>query len=233
MLLNIALLALLGLLIYRFRQVYVASREREARVLGQRIAPRGFPPLAPFPPVTALVAANYIDVAQKMLLSRDRNPNVIIDPEPVKEKPKMPPLPAVQGLMMFGDPGLIMTEKAGASQKTYHKGESVGDFKLVGFDSQHVVLDWNGEIVERSFDELLEKAPPPTAAAPAAPSAPAVSNAAPPAPAAPQGPGVDIGGGYRSCAANDSTPSGTVKDGLRKLEVNTPFGKSCRWEPAK
>ena len=232
MLLNVALVALLALVVYRFHETWIAVHEREARVLGQRIAPQKYPPLAAFAPVTPLVAASYIDVAQKMLLSRDRNSTVIIDPEPVKEKPKMPPLPAVEGLMMFGDPGIIMTEKMGGSQKTYHKGETVGAFKLVGFDSEHVVLDWNGEIVERPLDELLEKTPPPSGGPGANTSAPAVANAAPAA-ATPQGPGVDIGGGYHGCAPNDSTPSGTVQGGLRKVELNTPFGRSCRWEPVK
>lgn len=233
MILNVALLAMLALLVHRFRQVYLAARQREAAMLNQRIQPRKFPPLPAFPPVAPAVAANYIDVAQKMLLARDRNPNVIIDPEPVKEKPKMPPLPSVQGLLMFGEPGIIMTEKAGADQKTYHKGETVGAFKLVGFDSEHVVLDWDGELVERPLEDLLEKAPPPTPAGGNTPAPAAAAKAAPPPEPTPQGPGVDIGGGYHACAPNDSTASGTVQGGLRKVEVNTPFGKSCRWEPVR
>src|SRR6478736_3060263 len=106
MLLNLALLALLAVLVYRFREVSAASREREVRVLGQKIEARKYPPLPAAPPVKPAVGANYIDIATRMLLSKDRNPTVIIDPEPVKEKPKMPPLPVVQGLMNFGDPGL-------------------------------------------------------------------------------------------------------------------------------
>lgn len=233
-LLNLALAALLAVLFVRFRQVNESARQREARVLGQKTEARKYPPLTPAPAVAPLVAANYLDVAQRMLMSRDRNPNVIIDPEPVKVKPAMPALPVVQGLMDFGEPGLIMTEKPGAAQKTYHKGEQVGAFKLVAFDSRRVVLDWDGEKVEKSLEDLLEKAPPPGAAgAGAGPgaAAPAIANAAP-APTA-QGPGVDIGGGYHGCVANDSTPSGTVQNGLRKVEAATPFGKSCRWEPVR
>ncbi len=235
MLLNLALMMMLGALVYRFKEVSAAARDREARVLGQNIELRKYPPLPAAPPVTPAVGANYIDIATRMLLARDRNPNVIIDPEPVKEKPKMPPLPVVQGLMNFGDPGLIMSDKPGAAQKTYHKGEKVGPFKLVAFDSEHVVLDWDGEKVDRKLDDLLEKGPappPPGAGPPGAAPAPSAANATPPS-ATPQGPGVDIGGGFKGCQPNDSTPSGTVQNGLRKVDIATPFGRSCRWEPAK
>ena len=233
MALNLALITLLCALGYRFRQVNLALNEREARVLGKKVAPRTFPPLTPIAPVIPLVAANYLDVAQKMLLSRDRNPTVIIDPEPEKVKPVMPPLPLVQGLMTLGEPSIIMSEKPGATQKTYHQGEKVGAFKLVAFDSETVVLDWNGEMVERKLEDMIERAPAPSATGGAGAGAPAGAPPPPPAPTEAKGPGGDIGGGYHGCLANDSTPSGTVRDGLRKIEVSTPMGKSCRWEPVR
>ncbi len=231
MALNLALIVLLCALGYRFRQVSAALKEREARVLGKKVAPRAYPPLTPIAPVAPLVAANYLDVAQRMLLSKDRNATVIIDPEPEKAKPVMPPLPLVQGLMTLGEPSIIMTEKRGATQKTYHQGDKVGAFKLVAFDSDTVVLDWNGEIVERKLEDMIERAPPPSAAG----GAGAASAGAPPPPPVTEakGPGGEIGGGYRGCLANDSSPSGTVRDGLRKIEVATPMGKSCRWEPVR
>lgn len=239
MLLNLVLLAALAMLAFRIRQVHASSREREARVLGERVMPHKYPPFPAAPPVQPIVAGNYLDVAQRMLMSRDRNPNVIIDPEIPKPKPVMPAMPSVQGLMMLGEPGIIMSEKPGGAQKTYRKGERVGPFKLVAFDSEKVVFDWDGEKVERKLDDLLEKTPPPAAgAAPAAgvaaSPAPTVANVAPQTPPAgtPQGPGIDIGGGYRACQPNDSTPTGTVRDGLRKVQIATPFGPSCKWEPA-
>ena len=152
----------------------------------------------------------------------------------------MPPLPVVQGLMMMGDPGIIMTEKPGAGQKTYRQGEQVGAFKLVAFDASRVVLDWNGEKVERKLEDLLEKTAVPApaaenaaAASAPAPAPPTVSNTVSSPAATVQGPGIDIGGGFRGCLQNDSTPSGTIRDGLRKVEIATPFGKSCRWEPVR
>ena len=235
MALNLALIAMLVVVAYRFRQVHDAGEQREARVLGQHLPNKKYPALAPIPPVPSAVAANYLDVAQRMLLARDRNPNVIIDPEPVKQKPPMPPMPVVHGLMTLGEPGIILSEKPGAEQRTYHAGDKVGPFKLIAFDSNTVELDWDGEKVDKKLQDLWEKTAAPAAGGAAGNTPPppsSVSAASAPA-QSPLGPGVDIGGGFKSCQPNDSIPSGTVQNGLRKVELQTPFGKSCRWEPAK
>ena len=106
--LNQILLALLAVIAVRFQQVRQEALERAARNLNQPIKPEPMPPL---PPVTApapLVAANYADVAIRMLLSRDRNPAVILDPVvPPPVKP-MPPLPVAYGAMFFGEPSIIL-----------------------------------------------------------------------------------------------------------------------------
>lgn len=233
MALNLLLLALLCGAGYRFFAMRTGFREREERVLGKRVAAKSYPPLPAIPAVVPMTGANYVDVAQKMLLSKDRNPTVIIDPDPPPAKKPMPPLPVVQGLMNLGSPSIIMSERPGAGQKTYHAGDKVGAFTLVAFDSEKVVLDWEGERLERTLDELIEKVPPPNAAAQASPLAGVPAQAPAPAQAEAKGPGGDIGGGYRGCIPNDSTPSGTVRDGVRKVEIVTPFGKSCRWEPVR
>ncbi len=237
MALNLVLIAMLGFVWYRFQQTRQANAQREARVLGERVPNKRYPALARIPPVAPTVAANYLDVAQRMLLARDRNPTVIIDPEPVKAKPPMPPMPVVHGLMTLGEPGIILSEKPGAEQRTYHAGDKVGPFKLLAFDSTTVQLDWDGEKVNKKLQDLWEKGEAPSAAAggaagnvPPPPSAVSAANA--PAPS-PTGPGIDIGGGFKSCQPNDSTPTGTVQSGLRKVELQTPFGRSCRWEPAR
>jgi hypothetical protein len=228
--LDIVLLALLALVVYRITVVRRHSLEREARVLRAKMQLVKYAPLAPLPASARITAANYADIAQKMLLARDRNPNVIMDPAPPPPKPPMPPLPVAHGMMFFGEPSIILSEKAGGEQKLYHKGEQVGAFKVVTFDRTQVVFDWDGETVIRRPDELVSKfEPPPEAAAPAPAAAPAQA----PPPQSPLGPGADIGAGYRACQANDSNPSGAVVNGMRKMEVPTPFGKSCRWEPVK
>jgi mannose-6-phosphate isomerase-like protein (cupin superfamily) len=43
-------------------------------------------------------------------------------------------------------------------------------------------------------------------------------------------PGADVGEGYRSCLPGDSSPSGTIVDGYRKVMTTSPFGVSCGWE---
>ena len=148
-----------------------------------------------------------------MLFARDRNPNVIIDATPPAAPPPMPALPQFYGLMVgFGDPGIILAERSGAGQKIYRPGEKVGPFKLLSFDNSHIVLDWDGTKVEKALDELVVRGAPAVAANTASntPAAP------PPALhverfAQPLGPGIDVGGGFRACLPNDSTPSGTVQ----------------------
>ena len=78
--LNLALLALLGTLGWMLRAHWIETRARELATLAK--APRGstqIPPPSPRPP-EPVVPANYLDVAQRTLFSKDRNPNVIIEP---------------------------------------------------------------------------------------------------------------------------------------------------------
>lgn len=233
--LNLALLALIALLAWRYRVTWLDARERERRVLAQQVLPAKAAPLQPVPPYAPLIAASYIDVAQKMLFAKDRNPNIVYaPPAPAAPPPPMPALPGFYGLMTgFGDPGIILSDKPGGAQKIYRAGDTVGPFKLVSFDTVNVVFDWNGQRVEKRLEDLLSKAPPPiqTVAANTAQSAP--STAPTVTNSSPLGPGVDLGNGTFGCQANDSTPAGTVQNGLRKVETANPFGKSCVWQPVK
>jgi len=43
-------------------------------------------------------------------------------------------------------------------------------------------------------------------------------------------PGADVGQGYRGCLPGDSSPSGTIAEGYRKVMSTSPFGVSCGWE---
>lgn len=236
-LLNVALAAMIVWVGFRFRAVQDETAERERRVLNQRIVAEKYPPLPVMVPPAPVTAANYIDVAQRMVLAKDRNPTVIIDPEPVVQKPPMPALPVAHGLMMIGEPGIILSERPGAMQRTYRPGEMVGPFKLLAFDSGRVVLDWNGERVEKRIEDILEKTPPPGVEMGGSPSAGSVQQTPPTTPPPVQlqalGPGVEVGGGVRACQPNDSFPNGATQGGYRKVEVPTPFGKSCRWEQIK
>ena len=52
-------------------------------------------------------------------------------------------------------------------------------------------------------------------------------------PSVPAPPGVDIGAGLHACQPGDTSPPGTIAQGMRKLVTKTPFGDTCRWELLK
>src|ERR1700689_2899330 len=86
--LNLALLAMLGTLGWMLRAHWRETRAQELAMLAKPA--RGsaqIPPPSPRPP-EAVVPANYLEVAQKTLFSKDRNPNVIIEPPPPPPAPK-------------------------------------------------------------------------------------------------------------------------------------------------
>jgi hypothetical protein len=232
-LLNIILIALLALVVVRFQQVRQQLQDRSARNLNQVVKPLPMPSLPPIAAPAPAVAANYADVAIKMLFSRDRNPTVILDPVAPPPMKPMPPLPVAYGAMFFGDPGIILgLPNAKGSQRTYRKGEVIGDFKLVNFDTTNIAFEWDGKIVERRLDEVMAKASEVPADSAPATTAPAPASTVASTTTA-SGPGPMQVDGNRSCVAGDKTPSGTVADGFKKLEVFGPFGRSCRWEPVK
>ena len=233
-LLNLALLALVVLAGYRLREQWRVARAREQALLGQKVvvsAQKIGVGNAPQP----VSAANYLDVAQKMLFSRDRNPNVEVDAPP-PPKP-MPPLPKAHGVMMLADPPTaILSEKSGGPQKSYRPGDKIGQFKVIEVTTAEIEFEWEGKRVRRTIEDLADKQ---VAQAVAAPEA---APAAPP----PQQAGATLIGKQaettmgpnnssepRPCDPNDSAPEGTVQSGMRKVYTNSPFGKICRWDPVK
>ena len=186
--------------------------------------------MAPLASAAPVKAAGYIDIAQKMLFSKDRNPTVVVEPPPPPKPKPMPPLPVFHGLVDIGD-GLtaIMSEKPGAQHRDYRPGEQVGEFKLVALDSEEIVLEWDGNTITRKVDEMIDR----TVGTPPTPSkAPAAAPPPQPAVHADAKPGADIGGrGLKGCTTGDTSPAGTVADGFRKVIKESPFGKSCFWEP--
>lgn len=236
-LLDLALLVLAGLLAWQVRREWNDSHARVQALLHGSLAPSQVPGLTPLDKVDPLTAATYAEVATKDLFSPDRNPNVIVDPpKPVPEKPT-PPFPVAHGVMLWGDfpPTIVLSEKAGGPQRGYKAGESIGQWKLVALDSSYVDLEWDGKEFKKRIDELIDRTPIAEVSKPAA-----APKAAPPAPAAQtistssrSGPGIDVGGGLKGCVSGDTSPSGTVVDGMKKVITATPFGSGCRWEPAK
>jgi hypothetical protein len=253
-LLELVLVASIGLLSWQLRREMHQARAREQALLGSSLKSTPVAGLAPLPKFTPLTAVQYAEAAAKNLFSRDRNPNVILDPTPQKEKP-MPPFPSTRGVMLWPGvpPTVVLSEKPGGEQKGYHPGDMIGDWKITSVDNQYVGLEWNGKQFKKSLDELLDKtAKVAEAGGPAAQAQPTSatlvsaansnglasgsalngSSSSKVAPAAP-GPGMDVGGGFRACNAGDPSPSGAVVNGFRKVSTPTPFGSTCRWEPAK
>jgi hypothetical protein len=243
--LNLALICLVALLIWQLRLRRQAAAAQENAMLFKKGREQAVlaPPAAP--PVRPIAPAEYIDTAQKMLFSKDRNPNVIVEvPPPAPPPPAPPPMPALPyyyGQLHFGGPPVIELRGASAKeQKGYEAGEKVGEFTVVSFDRDTVTFEWNGEQIVRNLADLKPKdaaaqiqaaAPPPPAASPS--TGVVAIGASTPASNIPSVVGIDVGGGYYGCKADDTTPSGTIVNGYQKTSVRGLMGNSCRWEQVK
>jgi hypothetical protein len=232
-LIDLTLLALVALAGSLLNGKWQDNQRREQALL-RKMAPAPLPvDLPPLPSVSPASAANYLELAQQLVFSRDRNPNVILDPPAPPPPPKpMPSLPVAYGVLDLGSgPTVILSERAGGESKGYRVGEKIGEFKLVSLTNRDLVLEWEGKQVKRTIEELLDRSgrteepPPPQQTAAAPGSGLGVANLG-----AKAGPGVELGPSSRACVPNDTTPAGTVQDGYRKVVTATPFGQSCRWE---
>jgi hypothetical protein len=240
--LNLLLLALCALAAWRFFDYRRERLAAQTRFLQRREAGLPPPDVLLLPPPPPASSSAYVEVAQKLILSPDRNPDVIIDV--VAPKP-MPPLPRAYGAINFGEGAhVLLAEKAGARQHSYPIGGKIGEFKVLVISQLGVVFDWEGHQVAARYQEMRDLTPAPASeSARSSPSAPAASVAA--AAAADSGskgvrtlgsnsdsrsklgPGA---GSYRACVKGDDSPEGTMEDGFRKLSVSTPMGMSCHWE---
>ncbi len=235
-LLDLALLLLAGFLYWRLRGEWMDSHARDLALLNSALPAARVAGLAPLEKVDAVTAADFADVATKDLFSKDRNPNVIVDPPPPpKEKPQ-PPFPVAHGVMLWDGvpPTIVLSEKANGPQKGYHPGDTIGPWTVVSVDNSYADFEWDGKDFKKRIDELIDRtpivqAPPPASASAQAPPAPANQNLS----NARTGPGADVGAGFKACVANDGSPDGTVVDGMKKVITATPFGSNCRWEPNK
>ena len=235
-LIDLTLLIAIGVTAIAVRDRWENAQKREEALLRQMI-PTVPPPTVPaLPSLSPATAAAYMEVAQNFLFSRDRNPNVILDPPAPPPPPKpMPALPLAYGIIDLGNgPTIILSDKSGAQHKSYRPGDTIGEFKLVAINGHRVHFEWDGKPVVRQLDDLIDKrareAQPAAEQQPqAAQAKPAVASIAP----VQAGPGVELGQDSRACVPGDTSPAGTVKDGFRKAVNKTPFGDSCRWEAVK
>lgn len=234
--LNLVLAGILAYAVSHLRNVWQAEKTREAAELAKVVKPLPPPPFSPLPPAPAVVPAGYADIAQKTLFDRSRNPNVVVEaPLPPPPKP-MPPLPVYHGQMNIGSgPTAIFSLTPTSVHEAVQAGETIGQFKLVAVNTDEIAFEWEGKIIRKKVEELLDR----TVPAPGAPGVGLVGvsvrteQPAAPAPAKtanPGGPGIDVGPGLKACDPNDTNPAGTVKDGYRKKVTPTPFGNRCQWE---
>jgi hypothetical protein len=242
-LLTLALLALAGWCAWRLRERWREEKAHERAVLSRAAQRKKLLPPAPLDPPQPVVPAQYSEVAQRTLFSKDRNPTEIVEVKPPPPKPPLPPLPSYYGQVRLGEP-VIFLSAAGEPQKTYRAGDKVGGkdkFVIVGFDEEKITLSFNDETVEKKLDDLRPKEAPAQAAAPR--PAPAPQPASSSAPLASNSRSLDsagekkdeiigapYGGGFFACVAGDNSPDGTIKDGKRKVISHTLFGQNCHWE---
>lgn len=233
-------MALAALVIYaglQLRQTRKAAKVREAATLNHPLPPAAPPPFTPLPAAPPVIAGGYSKIVQQTLFDPSRNPVVPIDLPPAPPAKPMPRLPVYHGMMNIGGITVVLSEDANSPQQGLQAGEMIGQFKLVDVNTEEITFEWEGKRVTKKLDELKEHStePQPAAAPIAAPPVAVRSEAPvpPPADASPLGPGKDIGGGFRACQPNDSNPAGTVIDGYRKVVLISPFGQTCRWDPAR
>ena len=246
LLLNFVLLVLLGAGALELRRRWIQSREREAQALAFRPVP------APSLPASSAVqtdpakiqAAQYFEVAEKFLFSRDRNPNVVIEiktPPPPPPPKLMPNFPGVYGVMDLGMGPTVFMSIGTAAQQGYHLGEKIGEFTLIAANQKEITFSWEDKVLTRPLDELRARSHDSASGGgqPERMNANVNNNAVPeaPRPKIPDnvrpGPGADIGGGRKGCLPGDNSPQGTVVDGLKKVSYTYAFGPICFWESAR
>ena len=232
-LLNFLLIAAVAAGGWQFSKEKEGMKARERSVLDRRVP---IPPPPAMPPASAppaVAASSYLEIAQKMLWSKDRNSQVIVDPPKPPDPPKpLPPLPGVYGVMQLDGPIVMMSDKPGARQRGIRPGEKIGEFKLVAVNGEELVLAWENRTVKKNLHELIDRGDSTTVVAAAVPAGGAPVPPAPVVAGKPE-PGVKLTEGVSNCNSNDPSPPGTVVNGMRKVVRQTPFGTSCIWEAVK
>ena len=236
LLLNLALAFLTAAAFWQLRLRWLEGKAQEQRLMRPPAKTAVLPLPAPPSPAQPASGAAYSEIATKMLFSQDRNPNVVLEVAPSKP---VPAFPVAYGVLDLGSgPTVILSEKAGLASRGYGMGEKVGEFTLVAYAQDELVLEWEGQQFRKKLRELAPKSASEPASAPAgagaaaarAPVAAAKSVAIAPVEA---GPGKQVSSETKDCVDGDTTPAGTVKDGYKKILSPTPFGNACWWERVK
>jgi hypothetical protein len=238
-LLDVALVAVFCYLIWQMRVEWLEEHARARAFLSTLVAQAPAPRVPPLPRVAPLTAMTYAEVAQMNLFSKDRNPQVVLDPvAPPKEKP-IPAFPVTRGVLLWdGTPPVVMLSlRPGGPQRGYRMGDHIGDWRILAVDGQYITFEWDGKEFKKRIDELMDRSAQVAEAA-------ASQGSTPSAPAAPKTQSlsdtnksdhwVDVGAtDMRGCKPGDDSSVGAVIDGFKKVVSTTPFGNACRWEQVK
>jgi hypothetical protein len=235
--LNLVIVAVCGLAVWQMRANHIEHQSRLDQTFSVQLPEAQAAELAIDPLPAAPPAAEYSEIAMRMLFAQDRNPNVVEEKPPAPEPKKRPDLPVLLGIMNLGDGNeAMMSETAGGAQASYKDGDTIGEFKIVKIASDRITFEWDGKEFTKTAAELRGSgASPAPRKAKSAAETPVAAKAPPPPPATPVKPGrgKDLGGGNHACVDGDNSPEGTVVDGYVKRYASTPFGKVCNWQPVK
>ncbi len=238
--LNLVLLVALGAGALELRRRWQQSQEREAQVLAFRPVP---PPALPAASTvqtdpSKIQAAQYVEVAERFLFARDRNPNVVVEVKAPPPPKPMPNFPSVYGVMDLGMGPTVFMANGNSAQQGYRLGEKIGDFTLRAANQKEITFEWEGKDITKSLDELRVRVA--SVSAPVERMNSNVNNNAVPEAPRPKipdnvrpAPGTDIGGGRKGCLPGDSSPAGTVADGFKKVSYTYAFGPICYWESSR
>ena len=248
--LNLLLVALLGAAGWQLRERWTETSARHDAQLKRLVATPPAPGVPVVEGVKPVEAANYSDVALKMMFSKDRNPNVVVEEAPPPVPDPIPTFPSVYGVMEIGGPiTVFMSDGTSNVQKGYRPGDKVGPFKLLSATRTEFVLGWKDKTFNKTLADLKPQPGQQSAAA-----APAGGPSAPVAQVPLNGsvvPGtsdskakdaqkdlikdgmIDTGAVNRACVPGDASPAGTVTAGYRKVTRASMFGQVCYWEPAR
>lgn len=231
-LLNVLLAGLLVWAGIQWRNQYLAAKARELKMRNAKVNPTQPIPPPPIPAQPPVLATNYNNVAQKLLLHPSRNPDIAVEPPPpTPPPPPMPALPKYHGSMNLDGVPTAILSAGGKSYQEIKPGQMIGEFKLVDVNTKDITFEWKDQQVRKSVDDLLDHTIVDDGNS-ATNAAGAAAAAAPPSPAVKSqvGPVGDTSQfGTRACDPNDSYAEGAVVDGWRKTSSTSPFGKACLW----
>lgn len=239
-LLNVALLATAGLLAWSLLGQWRQFEAEHALDRPDSASPAAAPASQGPPPPT--FASSFAAIVDHHLFNLDRSNDL---PEELAEGPQveLPPAPVLMGMMGIGgeEVALMVPGGSGSSGGLYRRlkvGEQLDGYTLVRIETDRVVMTTGSREVRVGMERRTRR---PRRTARTSASAPSSAPST-------TGVGAGSGSGNRRGSASSrrsarsarqratnlmNTPVGTVKDGKRLVEQQTPFGPVRVWVEEK